>query len=263
MKRVFTLSAVLAFCLASYAQVPFKVISVNGEIIATKANVTLQNGVEVQSDDNFDFRRPNSRAAMINSEVGRVVLTEQNAADAFARAAFAPAMSAVSARSGSVTNMAELQNIFSDKVVIFDKLEVKVGAEYFPMDQKRFFFIRYTHNNETINKRLAFKDDVLIINKDELFVVDGQPLENIEAKQLSLYYYKPTEERTESVLINSFEPIFVVTQQIKPEIQVIVDEFKGEAGEKVLAEVYDYLTSFYGKVDRENLEAWLKREFKL
>ena len=72
MKRLVLLPILLAFTVASFTQLPYKVITVNGEIVATKANVTLENGIEVNSDDNFDFRKPNSRAAMINSEkIGR------------------------------------------------------------------------------------------------------------------------------------------------------------------------------------------------
>lgn len=261
MKHINFLLLALAFSILSYAQVPFKVITVNGEIIATKANVTLENGIEVLSDDNFDFRRPNSRAAMINSERGRVVLTEKNATDAFSRAAFAPAMSTVSARSGAVSSLAELQSIFSDKLLVIDKIEVQVGSDYFPMEDERFFFIRYEYNDETINKKLSFNNDVLIIDKEELFKVDGKSIEDVQTKEVSLYYHKRTDEKPESILINTFEPLFVTSNDLKPEVEIIVDELKGQPADRVLAEVYDYLTSFYGKVDRTHLEAWLNKEF--
>jgi hypothetical protein len=236
---------------------------VNGEIIATKANVTLKNGVEVNSDDNFDFRRPNSRAAMINAERGRIVLTEQNAADAFSRAAFAPAMSSVSSRSGAVSNIGELQTIFADKMLIIDEIELQVGAEYFPMEDQKFFFIRFTFNNEIINKRLPYTGDVLKIDKDELFVVDGKPITAPDEKEVSLYYHNKTDEKPESVLISSFEPVFVSGESLKPEVKIIIDEFEGQPTDKMLAEIYDYLNSFYGNIDRTHLECWLKKEFNL
>lgn len=246
-----------------HSQVPFKVITVNGEIVATKANVTLQNGVEIYSDDNFDFRKPNSRAAMINSERGRIVLTEQNAGDAFSKAAFAPAISSISARSGSVSNLADLKTTFEDKVLIIDKLELKVGADVFPMEDQKFFFIRYIYNDETINKRLAFKGDTLIIERAELFSIDGKVIENPNVTQLSLYYYRKGNDQPESLLINTFEPVFVQREHIKPEIDIIINEFKGKPFDVILSEVYDYLTSFYGKTDKDYLEKWLKKEYKI
>lgn len=263
MKRIALLSVLMAFSLAVTSQVPFKVITVNGEIIATKANLTLQNGVEVNSDDNFDFRKPNSRAALINSERGRVVLTEQNAADAFTRAAFAPAMSSVSSRSGAVSTMAALQSIFTDKMLIIDEIEIQVGNELFPMEDQKFFFIRYTYNNETINKRLPFTGETLKVSKDELFVVDGKPISSPDSKIVSLYYHKKTDNNPESILIKSFEPLFVAGESLKPEVKIIIDEFKGQPNEKILAEIYSYLNSFYGNIDRTHLECWLSKEFEL
>lgn len=263
MRRIVLLPILMAFSITLFSQVPFKVISVNGEIIATKAKVTLENGVEVNSDDNFDFRRPNSRAAMINAERGRIVLTEQNAADAFSRAAFAPAMSSVSSRSGAVSSIAELQSVFTDKMLIIDEIEVQVGQELFPMEDQKFFFIRYSYNNEIINKRLPFKGDILKIDKDELYVVDGKPISSPDTKEVSLYYHKKTDDKPESILIASFEPVFVSGESLKPEVKIIINEFDGQPNEKVLAEIYDYLKSFYGNVDRTHLETWLKKEFEL
>jgi hypothetical protein len=263
MKRSLIVLGLLAFTMVTFAQLPFKVITVNGEIIAVKAKVTLENGVEVNSDDNFEFRRPNSRAAMINSERGRIVLTEQNVADAFSRAAFAPAMSSVSARSGPVASLSDLQNVFSDKILIIDRVELQIGADYFPMDEQRFFFIRYKHKNEVVNKRLNYKGDLLFIDMNEVLQVDGKPIKEDDASDFALYYHKRSDSSPESVLISSFSPVFLRTNQVKPEIAVIVNEFRGADGEIILAEVYDYLSSFYGKVDKPNLERWLKKEFNL
>lgn len=263
MKKILLFSAFLLVFFAVKSQVPFKVITVNGEIVATKANVTLQNGLEVSSDDNFDFRKPNSRAAMINSERGRIVLTEQNAAEAFSKAAFAPAISSISARSGSATTVADLQNIFADKVLILEKMEIKVGADIFPMMDQNFFFIRYQLNDETINKKLPFRGDTVIIDKAELFTIDGKSVEMPGVKEFSIYYYSKKEDKAESLLINTFEPVFVTSEQIKPEIDIIVDELYGKSFDTVLAEVYDYVNSFYGKIDKDYLSAWLKKHYKI
>ena len=159
MKKLTLISLLLLFAASLYSQIPYKVITVNGEIVATKANITLQNGVEINSDDNFDFRKPNSRAAMINSERGRVVLTEQNATDAFAKAAFAPAISSISSRGGSASSVADLKSIFEEKVLIIDKMELKVGTDIFPMMDEKFFFIRYSrqHTNRSSSIRLSGK----------------------------------------------------------------------------------------------------------
>ncbi len=263
MKRLVILSLAFALSTLTYAQDPFKVITVNGEIVAIKAKLTLENGVEVYSDDNFDFRKPNSRAAMINAERGRVVLTEQNAADAFSRAAFAPAISTVSARSGAVSSLTELQSVFADKMVIIDHIDLQIGKEYFPMDSDKFFFIRYQYNGETINKQLPFNNDVITIAKDEIFTVDGKPIDKPDSNDFSLYYHNKTDGKPESILISTFTPVFLSGLSIKPEVNIIVEEFSGQPYERVLSEVYDYLNSFYGNVDKVHLDQWLKNEFNI
>ncbi|MCB8963727.1 MAG: hypothetical protein H6536_01630 [Bacteroidales bacterium] len=244
------------------AQIPYKVITVNGEIMAKKAKLTLQNGVEVKSDDNFDFVKPNSRAALINSEYGRVVLTETNAAQAFAKAAFAPAISTVSSRAASMTTLTDLKGFFSGSMLIIDKLEQKIDASSFPMNHQKHFFVRYSYNNETINKKLQFNGDRLIINPDEILVVDGKPIPNPEQiSEITLFYYDSSNKTPESILINSFRPVFVKTADIKGEVKTIVDEFKSKNYETVLSEVYDYLNNFYGYTEKEELEKWLNSNF--
>ncbi len=246
------------------AQIPYKVITVNGEIMATKAKLTLQNGVEVKSDDNFDFVKPNSRAALINSEYGRVVLTETNAAQAFAKAAFAPAISTVSSRAASMTTLADLKGFFSGNMLIIDKLEQKVDVSTFPMNEQQHFFVRYTYNNETINKKLLFNGDKVIINPDEIFAIDGKPISNPEQiSEITLFYYNNSNNAPESILINSFRPVFVKTADIKGEVKTIVDEFKSKNYETIISEVYDYLNNFYGYMEKEEMEKWLSNNFEL
>jgi len=262
MKRFIILAVISLIAIAASSQDLFKVISVNGEIIATKANLTLENGVQVSSDDNFNFMVPNSRAAMINSELGRVVLTEQNAADAFSRAAFAPAMSSISTRAGSLSTAAELKNIFCENLLIIDKMEVSVGAHVYPMSDQTFFYISYMYNGDNINKRLPYNGDKFVLDRTELFTIDGKSILEEEVSELKLYYYKRTGV-PESTLIATFSPIFKSSDEIKPEIQIIVDELKNIPRSNLMAEVFDYLKAFYGVAEISNLEAWMQKEFNI
>jgi len=264
MKRFITIILGILLANIAIAQIPYKVITVNGEIMATKAKLTLQNGIEVKSDDNFNFLKPNSRAALINSEYGRVVLTETNAAQAFAKAAFAPAISTVSSRAASMTTLADLKGFFSGNMLIIDKLEQKIDASLFPMNDQKHFFVRYNYNNETINKKLQFNGDRVIINPDEIFAIDGKPIANPEQiSEITLFYYDNSGKTPESILINSFRPVFVKTSDIKGEIKTIVDEFKSKNYEMIISEVYDYLNNFYGYMEKEEMEKWLNSNFEL
>jgi uncharacterized membrane protein (Fun14 family) len=252
--------------LCGFAQNPYKVISVNGEILAKKQNVKLQSGIEVKSNDNFAFLIPNSRAALINSQYGRIILTEQNASDAFSKAAFAPAISTIKTR-GSITNYIatkpQLVSLFSDSLIIIDKLEIKISNALFPMSTNAYFFIRYTYKGEEINKRLTFKSDTLVIDKNELYTIDGNPIPNPDVNEMKLYYYEILGENSKATFLSSFNLVFISNDKLKSEVGVIVDAMKKEPYDKILAEVYDYVNSFYGAMDKSYLEKWLQKEFDL
>jgi hypothetical protein len=266
MKAIVFCSFLCALFINTIAQSPFKVISVNGEILAKKANITLQSGIEVKSNDNFAFIKPNSRAALINPDLGRIILTEQNSANAFSKAAFAPAMSSVSTRgisSNFFTNKTDLSNYFNEKLLVIDRLEIKISDKAFPMNSKAYFFIRYMYNGDEINKRLAFKNDTLIIDKKELYTVDGKPIPNPEIDQMKLYYYETIQDNAKAIYISTFNLIFIPNDQLKSEVKLIIDACEKKPYEKIVNEVYDYLISFYGAIDKSYVESWIDIEFKL
>ncbi|MFH2141538.1 MAG: hypothetical protein ABIJ97_03885 [Bacteroidota bacterium] len=248
------------------SQTPFKVISVNGEIVAKKANITLQSGIEVKSDDNFAFIKPNSRAAMINSEMGRVILTEQNSASAFSKAAFAPAMSAVSTRGFSnelLTSKLQISTYFNEKLLVIDNLKIRINSKTFPMNENSYFFIRYMYNGDEINKRLSYKSDTLIIDKNELYTVDGKPIPNPDVESMSLYFYEIIDDNSKATYISTFDLLFIPNEQLKSEVQVIIDACKKKPYDTIIAEVYDYFTSFYGAIDKTYVESWVNEEFDI
>lgn len=264
MKKLFFLGFILMIGSAVNAQSPFKVISVNGEILAKKANQKLQNGLEVKSDDNFSFIVPNSRAALINPDLGRVILTEQNATNAFAKAAFAPAISTVKTRGsidGLITTRLQLSTFFSENIYIIDRLEMRISNAVYPMNNSGYFFIRYNYKGEEINKRLAYAGDTLIIDKKELYTIDGNPIPNPEVNEMKLYYYEIVGDNAKAAFISSFNIVFVPAEQLKSEVEVIIGSLKGKPYDKILAEVSDYINSFYGTMEPSYIESWLNKEF--
>jgi len=264
MKKIFALIASIIIISSVSAQSAFKVISVNGEILAKKANVKLQNGLEVKSDDNFSFIVPNSRAALINPDLGRVILTEQNATNAFAKAAFAPAISTVKTRGsidGIITTKMQLSTFFSETILIIDRLDMRISDIVFPMNDKGYFFIRYMYKGEEINKKLSFKSDTLIIDKKDLFTIDGNPIPNPDVNEMKLYYYEIVGDNAKASFINSFNIVFISNEQLKNEVDVIVGSLKGKPYDKVLSEVSDYINSYYGSMEPSYIESWLNKEF--
>jgi hypothetical protein len=210
--------------------------------------------------------KPNSRAALINSKAGRIILTEQNSSDIFAKAAFAPPMNTVSTRGFSnelLTSKLHISNYFNEKLLVVDNLKIRINSKTFPMTENSYFFIRYMYNGDEINKRLSYKADTLVIDKNELYTVDGKPIPNPDINQMSLYYYEIIDDNSKATYISSFDLIFIPREQLKNEVKIIIDECKNKPYDAIIAEVYDYLSTFYGAVDKSYVESWVNEDFDL
>lgn len=231
----------------------YKVIRVDGKIIFMPTKTPMKKGDVFLSGTALDFVSPQSRAAVISAIKGRFVLTPAEQG----QTKILPAANNISSRSGALINKIDMTNHFNGKYLILDEIELELSNAAYPMNDNNFFYLSYMHNGEKINKKLAFNADHLIISKDELFKVDDQPID-VEEKQMVLYY--KSSDKTDK--INEFTPIFPDMEELKSEIQIILDEFSNKDKEVQINEITAYLDQFYGKPNKENLKNWMEKEFK-
>jgi hypothetical protein len=250
---------VFLFIESSFSQDNFKVIKVNGTILLKTKGISLETGTVFSEKEDLLFRSEDATAAVINSQRGRMILTNKNHDLSAASSNYLPSMYNISSRGGSLVNLMDLQNFFSGKYVVLGRQTIELDKSNFPMDKDHFFFLRYIYKGEEINKKLEYSGDSLVIDKRSLYTVDGNPIPSPDNTAIRLFYHKGSE----SVLISEFDLIFPDINQLKKEIQIILDETKGKStGEKV-GEVNSYLNEFYGKVYKENLISWLTGNFGL
>lgn len=263
MKTIFIfISTFLFFAFCINAQDNYKVIKVNGTIVVQKTNAALQMGTVFGEDDELQFKTTNARAAVINPNKGRFVLMPSNNDVAYAKANLTPAMSNISSRAGAMISRIDIENHFSGKYAILDKVEVKINPSLFPMTDSKFFFIRYDYKGETINKKLPFVADTLIIDKKELLTIDGQPIPNPNITKMEILYME-TDDNNKRTLISEFDPIFLDGDELIGEVKIILDEIADKTREEKLDEVIAYITEFYGKPNKENIEQWLDKNSML
>ena len=259
MKNLFIL--LLAFYFTSiYSQENFKVIKINGTIVNEKSKSNLSRGSVFSDNDKFKFESSSSRAAVINNK-GRYILQANNSNNAYAKAFLTPAMSNMSSRSGAIVNQVDLQNHFNGNYLIFKKDKIKISKDNFPMDENNFFYIRYDYKGESINKKLSYTNDTLVIDKKELIAVDGKPIPNKEITNMELLYYKKAEGK--SISVGDFKPVFVNEKDFKSEIEIILEGVKGKTKQEKIDEILSYVNDFYGKPNKENLVDWIEENFKL
>jgi hypothetical protein len=260
MRTIILLLVFIIFsCINLFSQENFKVIKVNGTIVLRAKGVSLETGTVFSDKEDLLFRTDDASAAVINSQRGRMILTNKNHDLATAKSNFLPSMYNISSRGGSLGNLVDLKNHFSGKYVVLDKQFLSISDASFPMDNTHFFFLRYVYKGETINKKLNFSGDTLFIDKKNLYTIDGNPIPSPDNTTITLFYMKGTEY----ILINSFDLIFPDRDQIRKEVQIILDELKDKPFKEKFTEVSSYINEQYGTLYQLNLLSWLEDNFKL
>jgi hypothetical protein len=260
----FTFFIFLTFIYSLFAQDKFTVIKVNGSIIIQSTGSALNIGTAFGQNEDLLFKSTDSRAAVINPKRGRYLLTSDNVSEfRNSKSNFLPSSGKVSARGGEmILNINDLKNYFDGNYVIFDKIKIKINPEAFPMNDKKYFYIRYLYKNETINKKLAFSSDTLIITKNELLTIDGKQIPNPEISEMKLMYMEEGEKYV-STPICAFVPVFPNLEQLKQEVKIILDQMKDKTYNEKLCEISSYISDFYGKPEENNLKEWLKDNLNL
>lgn len=232
----------------------YKVIKVDGKIILEKTKEDLKKGDVFLAGMALNFKTPQSRAAVISSLKGRFILS----ASEKGQAKILPAANNLSSRAGALINMIDLQNHFSGRYLVIGEMKLAIGKEAFPLDNEHFFYLSFDHQGETIRKKLNAEDNHLVLNKEDIFKVDGESITYSE-KEMILYYRSEGESRK----INNFTPVFPSLVDLKDEVRIILDEYSDKDNEKKIKEVTSYLNEFYGRPQKDNLGAWLEAEFQL
>lgn len=260
MKNIFLFLFALLLSVNIFAQNNYNVIKVNGTIVVNKNNSELQRGSVFEENDELNFKTSNARAAVIHPSKGRFILMPNNSNVAYARANLTPSMSNISTRAGAIISKVDLSNFFSGDYVIIDKSYIKISPNTFKMDEENFFYIKYTYKDEDIHKKLGFISDTLVINKSELFTIDGWPITNPNITKMELLYMS---KEKGSMEISSFNPVFPDSEELLSEIEVIIDNFQDKSKKDIINEVANYINEMYGKIDKTNVKRWLADNNKI
>jgi hypothetical protein len=233
---------------------------VNGDIVLKAKGISLETGTVFSEKEDLLFRTEGATAAVINSQKGRLIFTNKNHNLSSASSNYLPSMYNISTRgSGTLASLKDLQAHFSGNYVILGTEKIEINSNNFPISDESFFFLKYIYKGESINKKLDHIGDTLIIDKKTLFTIDGKQIPCPDNTNIALFYKKGADY----ILINNFDLIFPDAQQIRKEIQVILDEYKDKSINDKKSEIIYYINEFYGKIDKENLETWLGNNFGL
>ena len=123
----------------------------------------------------------------------------------------------------------------------------------YPMDEKRFFFVRYLYRGEVINKRLDSRGDTLIFERKRFYSVDSAPVEPSETSEHALHYYDAATGKAIRLTVLSFVSIS------DDEFGRLAAELKGFDGEDKIDVLREVITGLYGSVSDSDIISALRR----
>lgn len=229
----------------------YKVIKVIGDIVYKRSGKAMSTGDVFRADVPLLFKSDNSRAAVISSLKGRFVLAPPSKKQT---TNLVPAVNSISSRSGAIVNTLDLKRHFEGDYLIIDEVAVPVSPQTFPQDEKHFFFLSYEYNGEKIMKKLTNRSEKLIINREEVFTIDGKQIEPFNT-EMTLYYRDATTK--ENTKLSSFNGIFPSVEDLETEVKVILEEYGDKNPDEQFEQVKGYLTEFYGKPFDQSLKNWI------
>jgi hypothetical protein len=244
------------FHFSAQSQSEYTVIKVNGNIQKQVDNEYLTRGDIINEQEQLLFETPYSKAAVVNPYKGRLILSAHVSGNG--RTNFLPPATTIATRAGNLSNMIDIQNYFMDTILLLQTNKYKINPGAFPQNEKKFFFLRYLYNNETINKKLPFIQDTLIFDKHAIYLIDNEPIEIPENKNIKLFY----REGNKSIFINEFTLVTPGEKDIHDEVSILLRAFNEKDESYKIREVSEYLNGFYGKISRENTALWIKTTLK-
>lgn len=237
----------------------YKVIKVNGSIVVKKTGKPLSQGDTFQESTTLDFQSSDAKATVINAEKGRFILTPK--ASGTSRSNLIPAINNISSRSGAIINIIDLQNHFKGDVCVLERGAVRISSKEYTQNADNFFYLEYMYKGEKINKKMSYVQDSLVIDRTELYKVDGAQISAPDTREVTLYYRSSKENK--SYTISTFNLIFPDSDMLKTEVNIILGELKNKANTSKIDEVMSYLTEFYGKPSKDNVKDWMKKNYKI
>jgi len=263
-RKILFLLSVFLYLQSIYAQDNFTVIKVSGNIVIERTGSSLGTGTSFAQNENLLFKIPESRAAVINPRRGRFLLTSETLSEfKNSKSNFLPAAGKTSTRGVSqVRKVTDLKKLFEGNCVILNNNIILIDTTIYPLNDKRYFYLTYEYNSKTINKKLKFHGDTLLLKKEELLAVNGKVISDPGIKEMKLMYL--VEDKSyEPILISSFTPVFPDTKTLSKEVKIITDQMEMNPYREKLNEISSYINEFYGKIDDNNLQKWLDDNLSL
>jgi hypothetical protein len=246
----------------------FYVIHLKGIVSNKTSGKVLKLGDQLNSNDQVKFGSSDAAAVIMGSK-GKFTLTPVSSGNntselvAIVQNAILPLKSNghLSTRgSESEAGISDLKSYFGNSIftIIGDELSVKIDSKKYPLTEKQLFIYRYTYNGTVVSKKITHKENLIILNKADLYTFNESNIDPIKVENVDIYYYNT--ETKNSTKAASFSPIFINEQNLMEELLIQKDLLKKQnlSEEQIEKELLSSINDIYGKTDGKMFVKWLR-----
>lgn len=248
MKKLIYLVLLITFGAQSQS---YTVIHTIGKIYDTSSESYLKKGSKITDQSSLKFETEGARAAALSSDRGRFVIQQGGSSESTSDIAYAlssvisPVRGRLSTRAGAINNKLDFEKYFDKGTIalIGDTYKISVSSNAYPIDDSKFFYAQYLLNGETINKKLDGENGNIIIDVNQFYSVDDNPVDANQVSEIKLYYYDAGKGSSSFISDVDFSRVK------KEEIQSLLSEFEDD-----MEGALDLINSLYGRVSMEELK---------
>lgn len=278
----------ICFSITAFSQ-NYTVARIKGQITNQTTQQLLKRGSDYQKADKLQFSHSSNRIAVFDKTGQLYIVAPTKARSRSAIPSYRRIQARIKGRDGEIMNEIDLINHIGEEksyLIAGSRTKIKLSTAAFPMNQDTFFYIRYTYDEDTINKVLAYEGNQLIIDKTTLFTAKYEAHEKygvdttiqinpvaIKAFEFRYYDYKNQQpiyirdrRLADDLQMRIFIPIrlkFLNTKILKEELDFVIPSIKknepNKSSKALSSQIHAYLEEqFEGALKAKNLKEWLK-----
>jgi len=244
----------------------YYVLTMKGSVISKNMGREYQTGDILTTDDEVTFKGESDIVGLIRSDGKRFViknLKEKKGARMKYDEAKMIGKTRIEWKNLTLNSMDDLRDYFCIAPYIFlDSIaKIRINPKTYAQNGAQFFYFHFNWKkegkSESVDKKLEFKRDTLILRQNTIFKVDKKPIDQRDVSDYKLMYYN----RGELIDVGYFNVVFPDQDKMRQEIKIMVDiHNKNKVPSSVIhSDVEAYIRQFYGSIDKINLIHWLHR----